>query len=138
MNLFVAIICLGLFGLSTTTAYAQTARTAPAVAFLPAGSLSAAALDQGERPAAQTTPQNPSEPPVKAVPPTGRKSKPQRVDDNGEAVEAPAAPATARSARPERSARGSRASEGVRGARGAGGVGAGAGRALGAGRGRGH
>ncbi|GAA3968650.1 hypothetical protein [Hymenobacter antarcticus] len=136
MNPFVAIVCLGLLGLGTTTAHAQTARPAPAVALLPSGSL--VAPDQGERPTAQTTPQNSSEPPVKAVPQTERKSKPQRVDENGEAVEAPDAPATARSARPERSARGSRASEGGRGARGAGGAGAGGGRATGAGRGRGH
>ncbi|WP_206599882.1 hypothetical protein, partial [Hymenobacter glacialis] len=100
MKPLVFIVCLGLLGLGTTTAYAQTARPVPAIALLPASA--PVAPDQGERPAAQTTPQNPSEPPVKAVPQTERKSKPQRVDQNGEAVEAPAASATARSARPER------------------------------------
>ena len=127
MKTFLAIVCLGLLGLGTAPAHGQAAR--------PASSLPPAPPDQSERPAAQTTPQTaPSEPPVKAVPQTERKPKPQRVDENGEAVEAHEGPATGRSARPEHSARGRRASEGGRGARGAGG----GGHVGGAGRGRGH
>ena len=81
---------------------------------------------------AQTTPG--AEPPVKAVPQTERKSKPERVaDDNDDAPEA----ASARGSRPERSARGARGSRGAggvgRGARGA--NGGGAGRPTGVGRG---
>ncbi|WP_426062024.1 hypothetical protein [Hymenobacter sp. B1770] len=90
---------------------------------------------------AQTPAQTaPTEPPVKAVPMTGRKRKPLRVDEDatevaaGDQTDRSARPEqSARSARPEQSARGSRASEAGRGARGAA---SGAGRAAGAGLGR--
>ena len=77
-----------------------------------------------------------TEPPVKAVPQTERKSKPERVEDN--TPENSGAEHSARGSRPERSARGARGSLGRaagagRGARGAGARGAG--RAVGAGRG---
>ena len=67
-----------------------------------------------------------TEPPVKAVPQTERKSKPERV--NEDASESPAEGRSARSSRPERSARGARGSHGREagagsGARGAGGAG---------------
>ena len=67
-----------------------------------------------------------TEPPVKAVPQTERKSKPERV--NEDASESPAEGRSARSSRPERSARGARGSHGreagpARAARGAGGAG---------------
>ena len=65
----------------------------------------AAAPDQVIRPAApaQTTPA--AEPPVKAVPQTERKNKPERVADNAAAQ--PVENRSARGDRPERSARGS-------------------------------
>ena len=67
-----------------------------------------------------------TEPPVKVVPQTERKSKPERV--NEDASESPAEGRSARSSRPERSARGARGSHGREagaglGARGAGGAG---------------
>ena len=67
-----------------------------------------------------------TEPPVKAVPQTERKSKPERVDED--APETRGAERSARGSRPERSARGARGSQGRearagRGARGAGGAG---------------
>ena len=67
-----------------------------------------------------------TEPPVKAVPQTERKSKPERVDEN--APETRGEERSARGSRPERSARGARGSQGRearagRGARGAGGAG---------------
>ena len=73
---------------------------------------------------AQTVPA--PEPPVKAVPQTERKSKPERVDED--APETPGEERSARGSRPERSARGTRGSQGRearagRGARGAGGAG---------------
>ena len=73
---------------------------------------------------AQTVPT--TEPPVKAVPQTERKSKPERVSED--APESPAEGRSARGSRPERSARGARGSQGRearagRGARGAGGAG---------------
>lgn len=87
---------------------------------------------------AQTVPaQNvPAEPPVKAVPQTERKPKPERVDED--APESPGEAPSARGSRPERSARGARGSQGRaagagRGARGAGA--GGAGRPAGVGRG---
>ena len=64
-----------------------------------------------------------TEPPVKAVPQTERKSKPERV--NEDAPESPAEERLARGNRPERSARGARGSHGreAGAGRGAGGAG---------------
>ena len=70
---------------------------------------------------AQTVPA--PEPPVKVVPQTERKSKPERVSED--APESPAEGRSARGSRPERSARGARGSQGreARAGRGAGGAG---------------
>ena len=64
-----------------------------------------------------------AEPPVKAVPQTERKSKPERVSEG--ALESPAEGRSARGSRPERSARGARGSHGheAGAGRGAGGAG---------------
>ncbi|GAC1374896.1 MAG: hypothetical protein NVSMB30_18360 [Hymenobacter sp.] len=70
-----------------------------------------AAGEQGERPAAQGPG---AEAPIKAVPQTERKNKPERVDDTQPATP----PAEARSARPERSARSERSDRPERSARG--------------------
>ena len=72
---------------------------------------------------AQTVPTPSAEPPVKAVPQTERKSKPERV--NEDAPESPAQERSARGSRPERSARGARGSHGreAGAGRGAGGAG---------------
>ncbi|TGD79336.1 hypothetical protein [Hymenobacter wooponensis] len=82
--------------------------------------------DQGDKTPATARPseQSSPEPPVKAVPMTERKSKPQRVDARGTE--------SARGPREVRSARGGRGSEAGRGAQGGGG------RGVGRGIGRGH
>ena len=108
MKMVFRVVCLGLLLFAAAPARAQTvpAQSAPA-----------------------------TEPPVKAVPQTERKSKPERVDED--APESAGAERSARGNRPERSARGARGGQGAggagRGARGAGGVGAG--RPAGVGRG---
>ncbi|GAB3292379.1 hypothetical protein ACFQT0_07145 [Hymenobacter humi] len=127
--LFIALLTLG-----SLHARAQSAGHGPALAALALTSVPAASPEwsQGDKPAtaAQTPVQTtPAEPPVKAVPQTGRQRKPRRIDEAGTA--------TMDEARPARSARGSRAAEMGRGARGAAGAG-GAGRARGAGHGRGR
>jgi hypothetical protein len=80
--------------------------------------------EQGDKSAPQQPTQTAPDPPVKAVPMTERKSKPQRVEENAETNEA-------RGPRSARSARGSRTAAGGHGARGSS-------RSQGVGRGRGH
>ena len=114
MKMSLCCACLGLWLLAVAPARAQTVP-------------------------AQGTPA--AEPPVKAVPQTKRKSKPERVEEN--TPDNPGVEPSARGGRPEQSARGSQgrsagAGRGARGAgRGARGAGAGGGGRP-AGVGRGH
>ncbi|ALW85606.1 hypothetical protein AUC43_11190 [Hymenobacter sedentarius] len=129
-----------LLALGITRASAQTMPAGPAQAVLVRAAVPATRPELVEElgAAAQTPAQGtpaPAEPPVKAVPQTERKTKPQRVEEaaTAEPAEAP----SARGARAEQSARSARGSHGAGAGRGARGVG-GAGRANGVGRGRGH
>ncbi|TGE29414.1 hypothetical protein [Hymenobacter metallicola] len=91
-----------------------------------------AAVHQGTKPRAGS-----ASPPVKAVPHTERKSKPQRIEARAPAGREQAQ--SARSSRPERTARSARSGRGAEGGRSARGGGSSRGNAgAGRGHGRGH